>query len=1064
MNKVEDIIRTAYQKYYLWQTPTEVKKFAEFYHELDCKNILEIGSLYGGNFYVLCKLSNDKGKKITIDYPESDEQIHNMEFRNTIDNIDRFSDDVHIIRNDSHLQETFDKVKEILDGEELDFIFIDGDHSYVGVKQDYEMYKSLLKEGGYIAFHDINDTEIHKNYGNEVHKLWSELPNDYKLEFNEHGPYMGIGVVKHFKHKKSINVEIQFEYPNKVILINHGDPVPYIISLKDKDTGIPIYYCDIPFDKCNSFWVLPGGVYNYADDIYFGGFRIEFYDKDKNFVDAKEIEIRKRDTPIIKDITREFSPFDCLYFNYRQMFYDKLYDKLDLSDVETVIDIGANVGLFSTYMSRKPNVKLIHAIEPTSKAYDQLIKQFYYYQGVKCHKLGIHSFTGKSAIKSNEDNSCISSFVHDTGSHTTNEEVDVMTLSDFMHSQTQMVDLVKIDVEGLEYDILKATSDTDILMIKKFLIEYHPVDNQNVSELILRLEKLGYTVSKYPDHDPIYGFIFACRTNNSVTEQIQVRELPKKAFVTFTNENYLPLTEQLVQSVLKFSKYPILVYSINCNVPFQYPNLYVKRIDSEIVKTPKYVDSGNFSHRKGDDLDVKIDTSKYDLQTVDRNDLNTYITLSRKGLVILDAISNGLEQGIFLDADGLVKENIDSSFTYFNECENYPLVGKGLFEYMMLNGKGDPAVGDPLEKPLMDLLGVKDRTMHYVSTNFILFTNKMKEFFTKLTEISNHPKILEDNVHYTPYHDETLINVLLWKYGATKHLPVVHFNLLNLLKAIEFYNTDERNSTLDTDWQYIPENKKDIKYFHGCKSIDELKKIITYMEKKSEQRYFKHMGSPNSSICIVTLYDEHYMEAAPYSIKNKKIYADLNGYDLIYFDDIIDKDRPPQWSKVQAIQAALSKYDWVWWIDIDAMIMNFSIKLEDIIDENFDMIFTRNEYSFISNGSSFFKNSELTHKFLNQVYTLDHPELQKIDIQSFDHEQKAMRVLLQNDVDMLRRTKLIDERICNSYYPTLDYDVLRNYPNWNTSSNLYQEGDFVVQFCGRTFGERLRLIKKFHTK
>ncbi|MGN6214153.1 class I SAM-dependent methyltransferase [Parafilimonas sp.] len=38
--------------------------------------------------------------------------------------------------------------------EALDFIFIDGDHSYEGVTKDFELYNEKLSENGIIVFHD----------------------------------------------------------------------------------------------------------------------------------------------------------------------------------------------------------------------------------------------------------------------------------------------------------------------------------------------------------------------------------------------------------------------------------------------------------------------------------------------------------------------------------------------------------------------------------------------------------------------------------------------------------------------------------------------------------------------------------------------------------------------------------------------------------------------------------------------------------------------------------------------------------------------------------------------
>ena len=60
-----------------------------------------------------------------------------------------------LIRDDSHKKSIINKVGNILNGEKLDFLFIDGDHEYEGVKKDYNNYSKYVKKGGLIAFHDI---------------------------------------------------------------------------------------------------------------------------------------------------------------------------------------------------------------------------------------------------------------------------------------------------------------------------------------------------------------------------------------------------------------------------------------------------------------------------------------------------------------------------------------------------------------------------------------------------------------------------------------------------------------------------------------------------------------------------------------------------------------------------------------------------------------------------------------------------------------------------------------------------------------------------------------------
>ena len=47
------------------------------------------------------------------------------------------------------------KIKEVLNNGKIDFLFIDADHSYKGVKKDFKMYSPLVRLGGIIAFRDI---------------------------------------------------------------------------------------------------------------------------------------------------------------------------------------------------------------------------------------------------------------------------------------------------------------------------------------------------------------------------------------------------------------------------------------------------------------------------------------------------------------------------------------------------------------------------------------------------------------------------------------------------------------------------------------------------------------------------------------------------------------------------------------------------------------------------------------------------------------------------------------------------------------------------------------------
>jgi cephalosporin hydroxylase len=191
---IENIVDSAY-KLYMPQEKEEITKLAEFVYKLQPKIVVEIGTKYGGTFKIWNEIT--QGKKISIDLVEG---IHGGVSREEYDSRNQsfksiYGDDCIFLEGNSHEQSTYDKLVDALNGNLIDFLFIDGDHTYEGVKQDYEMYSKLVSEGGWIAFHDINDTERHRQRDVYVGRLWNEL-NGEKIEFNVGADWAGIGVIK----------------------------------------------------------------------------------------------------------------------------------------------------------------------------------------------------------------------------------------------------------------------------------------------------------------------------------------------------------------------------------------------------------------------------------------------------------------------------------------------------------------------------------------------------------------------------------------------------------------------------------------------------------------------------------------------------------------------------------------------------------------------------------------------------------------------------------------------------------------------------------------------------
>jgi cephalosporin hydroxylase len=140
----------------------EVSSLCERVKELEPKTILEIGVDRGGSMNLWLSFSPPDALYIGVD--------NAMQFVIKRDH----KQTKKFIEADSQKPSTLDKVKEILDGRQVDFLFIDGNHEGDIVRSDYAMYSPLVRSGGIIALHDI-DVTINESACEGIKELWKEL-------------------------------------------------------------------------------------------------------------------------------------------------------------------------------------------------------------------------------------------------------------------------------------------------------------------------------------------------------------------------------------------------------------------------------------------------------------------------------------------------------------------------------------------------------------------------------------------------------------------------------------------------------------------------------------------------------------------------------------------------------------------------------------------------------------------------------------------------------------------------------------------------------------------------
>ena len=177
-----------------FQVVDELVRLIEDVKKLSPQTVLEIGTHRGGTLYLWARLARVDATLVSIDLPGGKFGGGYSPFRAPI--YRRFARErqkLHLMRADSHRESTLEGAKRLLAGQQIDLLFIDGDHTYEGVKKDWEMYSPLVRSGGLVVFHDVAG-----NYeSTQVKAFWDAIKTGYShREYMTHpeGRY-GIGVL-----------------------------------------------------------------------------------------------------------------------------------------------------------------------------------------------------------------------------------------------------------------------------------------------------------------------------------------------------------------------------------------------------------------------------------------------------------------------------------------------------------------------------------------------------------------------------------------------------------------------------------------------------------------------------------------------------------------------------------------------------------------------------------------------------------------------------------------------------------------------------------------------------
>ena len=183
------------------QSRTELEALLGEVARLRPATVVEIGTASGGTLFMLTRAAADDATFVSIDLPGGAFGGGYPQWRAPLyRSFAKSGQRVHLLRRDSHDPSTLEALRDVLGGRKVDFLLIDGDHTYEGVKKDFEMYRSLVRPGGMIGFHDI--VPHSKESGCEVNRFWNEIRESFdSAEFVENwrSRFGGIGLLRSYQ-------------------------------------------------------------------------------------------------------------------------------------------------------------------------------------------------------------------------------------------------------------------------------------------------------------------------------------------------------------------------------------------------------------------------------------------------------------------------------------------------------------------------------------------------------------------------------------------------------------------------------------------------------------------------------------------------------------------------------------------------------------------------------------------------------------------------------------------------------------------------------------------------
>ena len=176
-------------------------------------------------------------------------------------------------------------------------------------------------------------------------------------------------------------------------------------------------------------------------------------------------------------------------------------------------------------------------------------------------------------------------------------------------------------------------------------------------------------------------------------------------------------------------------------------------------------------------------------------------------------------------------------------------------------------------------------------------------------------------------------------------------------------------------------------------------------------------------ICILTSFTSHIRwdnygkcDYGQLSSQNHSEYSFKHNYTFI--KEIVENDDYPNWHptwiKIDVIKKYLPLFDYVVWIDADAVFLNQDVTIESLLHDDTDLVIPKLEFDQVgqqmwthtTTGFMVWKNSEWSRSILDELW--NNPNDDRVN---FFHEQSRLDELLMNKFSLPNGENILNKEI-----------------------------------------------------